>query len=396
VNPPKGAVLPYTGSMHQRTWLTILTLPIVAAFSYPVAFQRAQPAPRAEAPKSPQDPLSGLSDIQDVLSLVKDNYVDTPDLEKVIAGGIENALERAHPLNAYLTPEELRLPDPGPGHVGLTVIKKTIWAQVVAVAPGSPADKAGIQVGDVIRKLDGDSIGALSPWVLERRLKGPVGSQLHLVNYDSVSGQLKKFDLTRELPKRSSIAVRKEARGVVVAIPDLSAGRASELKGILASLDSGVPLVLDLRGCAGGDLAEAAQVAVQLAAGGPFLTVQEAGKPDRTIATTAAGAPNLPRLAVLQGAGTVGAGEGLTAFLKKQAVLTIGERTAGLGVERTRILLKQGGAVELVTRRWLGAGGEKLDRQGVVPEAALKGLRADEDPLPKVLEILESKLKKVV
>ena len=199
--------------MHQRTWLSLLTLPIVAAFSYPVVFQRAQPAPRVEAAKSPQDPLSGLSDIQDVLTLVRDNYVDTPDLEKVIAGGIENALERAHPLNAYLTPEELRLPDPGPAQVGLPVLKKTIWAQVVAVTPGSPADQAGVQVGDVIRKLDGDSIGAMSAWQLERKLKGPLGSQLNLVNYDSVSGQLKKLGLTRELVKRPGIARAQGTQG---------------------------------------------------------------------------------------------------------------------------------------------------------------------------------------
>jgi carboxyl-terminal processing protease len=394
VKPPKEAFLSYTGSMHQRTWLSLLTLPIVAAFSYPVAFQRAQPAPRVETAKSPQDPLSGLSDIQDVLTLVRDNYVDTPDLEKVIAGGIENALERAHPLNAYLTPEELRLPDPGPAQVGLQVLKKTIWAQVVAVTPGSPADRAGVQVGDVIRKLDGDSIGAMSAWQLERKLRGPLGSQLNLVNYDSVTGQLKKLALTREVVKRPGIALRKEPKATLVNLPDLTPGRAAELKALLTSLDREVPLVLDLRGCAGGELTEASQVAGLFTGNGPFLTVQEAGKPDRVLALTAAGSPAPSKLAILQGAGTLGAGEGLVAFLKKQSILTIGERTAGVGVERTRILLKQGGAVELVTRRWVGAGGEKLDRQGVAPETALKGLRADEDPLPKVLEILEAKLKK--
>lgn len=380
--------------MHQRTWLSILTLPIVTAFTYPVVFQRAQPAPRTEVIKSPQDPLAGLSDIQDVLTLVRDNYVDTPDLEQVIAGGIENALERAHPLNAYLSPEEVRLPNPGPAQVGLLVLKKTIWAQVVAVTPGSPADKAGIQVGDVIRKIDGDSIGSMSAWELERRLKGPVGSDVNLVNYDNVSGQLKKLSLKRELVKRPELSLRKDPKGVLVSLPDLSAGRAVELKGLLKDLAPGLPLVLDLRGCAGGELSEATQVAAMFAAGGPFLTVQETGKPDRAITVAASGSPAFPRLAVLQGYGTVGAGEGLAAYFKKQNILTVGERTAGLGVERSRIPLKQGGAVELVNRRWIGAGGEKLDRQGVVPEEALKGLRADEDPLPKVLEILEAKLKK--
>jgi carboxyl-terminal processing protease len=380
--------------MHQRTWLSLLTLPIVTAFTYPVVVRQAQPAPRVEVSKSPQDPLAGLSDIQDVLTLVRDNYVDTPDLEKVIGGGIENALERAHPLNAYVSPAELRLPEPGPAQVGLMVLKKTIWAQVIAVTPGSPADTAGIQVGDVIRKIDGDSIGAMSAWVLERKLKGAAGSELNLVNYDSISGQIKKISLKRELVKRPLVSVRKEPLGALLTLPDLSAGRAAELKALLAGLDRRVPLVVDLRGCAGGELSEAAQVAALFAGGGPFLTVQEAGKPDRTIPATPSEPAAFPTLAILLGAGTTGAGEGLAAFLKKQTILTLGDRTAGLGVERTRILLKQGGAIELVTRRWVGAGGEKLDRQGVIPEEALKGLHAKEDPLPKVLEILETKRKK--
>ena len=219
--------------MHQRTWLSILTLPLVTAFTYPVVVRQTQPAPRVELNQSSQDPLAGLSDIQDVLTLVRDNYVDTPDLEKVIGGGIENALERAHPLNAYLSPEELRLPDPGPAQVGLTVLKKTIWAQVIAVTPGGPADKAGILVGDVIRKIDGDSIGAMSAWVMERRLKGPTGSEIKLVNYDSVTGQLKKISLKRELVKRPALVVRKEPKATLVSLPDLSVGRAAELKALL-------------------------------------------------------------------------------------------------------------------------------------------------------------------
>ena len=380
--------------MNQRTWLSILTLPFVTAFTYPVVFQQAQPPAVVEVSKGSQDPLSGLSDIQDVLTLVRDNYVDTPDMEKVIGGGIENALERAHPLNAYLSPEELRLPDPGPGQVGLMVLKKAIWAQVVAVTPESPAAKAGIQVGDVIRKIDGDSVGAMSAWGLERRLKGATGSELNLVNYDNTTGQLKKFSLKREVIKRPAISLRKDPKGTLIGLPDLSIGRASELKNLLAGVDRGVPLVLDLRNCAGGDLAEAAQVAGLFAGEGSFVTVQEAGKPDRVIPVVKSGLTAFPGMAILQGYGTVGAGEGLAAFLKKQSILAIGERTAALGVERSRILLKQGGAIELVNRRWLGAGGEKLDRQGVVPDEILKGLQANEDPLPRVLEILAAKMKK--
>lgn len=380
--------------MHQRTWLAILTLPFVTTFTYPMVFRQAPSPAKAEAGTVPQDPLAGLSDVQDVLTLIRDHYVDVPDMEKVIAGGIQEALERAHPMNAYLPPEDLRLPDPGPAHAGLMLLKKSIWAQVVAVVPGGPAAGAGIQVGDVIRKIDGESVGSMSSWVIERRLKGAPGTELKLVNYESTNGQLKTVSLRREIVRRPAITIHKDANGSRVVLPDFSAGRSSELRTALSGLDPKLPLVIDLRHCAGGELAEAASVAALFGKDGTLATVQEAGKPDRAVIVGKPEPLAFSRVAVLQGLGTVGAAETLAAFLKKQSVPLVGERTAALGVERSRFSLRQGGALELVHRRWVGAGGEKLDRQGVLPDEVLKGLPASEDPMPKVLEILEARSKK--
>jgi carboxyl-terminal processing protease len=409
--------------MHQRTWLSILSFPLVAAYTYPVLFQPTRVAAKAQAPaqvQAPaQDPLAGLSDIQDVLTLVRDNYVDNPDLEKVIAGGVQGVLERAHPLNAYLTPEDLHLPDPGPAGVGITVVKRQIYAQVVAVVPDSPAAKAGFQPSDMVRKLDGESIGPMSAWTLERRLRGPVGSDLTLLRYAAGSGDLKTVTLKRQRIQAPAIAVRRDPRATVLTLADLDPGRAAELRGLLAGLDHKLPLVLDLRPCAGGTLAEAAQVAGLFVGAGPLATVQEAGKPGTPVAVAPAGLPAFAQLAVLQGSYTLGPAEALSSALKFQHVPIFGERTYGLGVERSRYLLKQGGAVELVTRRWMGAGGEYLGAggekpeslkpqegkgvgprnatlgYGVVPDHVIKALRPDErvgkgedDPLPKILEVL--------
>ena len=411
--------------MHQRTWLSLLTLPLVAAFTYPVVVRQAADAPRREAAGPAQDPLAGLSDIQDVLSLVRDNYVDAPDMEKAIGGGIREALERAHPLNAYLTPEDLRLGDPGPAGIGLRLVKRGIYAHVVAVTPGSCAAKAGIEVGDVVRKVDGDSIGVMSAWTLERKLKGQVGSELSLLRYGAVSGETKKIVLKRELPQRPAIGVRKEPKATVVTLTDLTPGRATELLALLPTLDHKLPLVLDVRACAGGTLAEAALVTGLFAGPGPLGAVQETGRPDQPLAIQPAALPPFAKLAVLQGPGTLGPAELLTAALKNQAIPVFGERSAALGVERTRFSLKGGGAAEVVNKRWLGAGGEFLGAggdkpegrktavkpkvpesqgpkapvadsvkapaagYGVVPDHPLKGLKPEEDPLPRILDVLE-------
>jgi carboxyl-terminal processing protease len=374
--------------MHARTWLSVLSLPLVAVFTVPVLQQGGSPsAPAGAGTKAPpQDPLAGLSDIQDVLSLVQQNYVDPPDMEKVISGGLQAVLERSNPLDSYLTAEDLQLPDPGPAEAGLVVMKRgSIYATVLAVVPGGPAAKAGIQAGDVIRKVDGDSVGHLSAWALERKLRGPVGSPLDLYRYNA-TGDLTKATLQRQLIPPSTVVLKQGQGALLVSLPDLAPGRAEELKKLLAATDRGQTLVLDLRQCLKGSMDEAAAVAGLLGAKGNVATLQEAGKPDRVLAVAGTG-PAFARLALLVGRSTLGASEVLASCLKKGGARTFGERTPGYGMERARFALKQGGAVELVTKRWLGLGGEKLDRQGVVPDQALK-VADTEDPLVKVLAAL--------
>ncbi|MFN7956738.1 MAG: S41 family peptidase [Holophagaceae bacterium] len=376
--------------MHARTWLSVLSLPLVAAFTLPVVQQGNPPKPqsKAGAKPAPQDPLAGLSDIQDVLSLVQQNYVDSPDMEKVVSGGVQAVLERSHPLNAYLSAEELRLPDPGPAEAGLVVVKRgAIYATVLAVTPGGPAAKAGLQAGDVIRKVDGDSVGRLSAWALERKLRGAEGSTLDLYRYNA-TGDLTKTTITRQRLAPAALTLKQGQGALLLTLPDLGAGRAEEIRKALAAADHAQTLVLDLRQCQKGSVEEAASVAGLLGLKGAFATLQEAGKPERSLAVTGSGTP-FTRLALLIGRSTLGAPEVLASCLKKGGVRTFGERTPGLGVERTRFALKQGGAVELVSRRWVGLGGEKLDRQGVIPDQVLR-LAETEDALTRVITALQT------
>lgn len=375
--------------MHARTWLSVLSLPLVAAFTLPVFQQgeQAKPLSKPGVKAPPQDPLAGMSDIQDVLALVQQNYVDAPDMEKVVAGGVQAVLERAHPLNAYLSAEDLRLPDPGPAEAGLVVVKRGIYATVLAVTPGGPAAKAGIQPGDVIRKVDGDSVGLLSAWALERRMSGPDGSTLDLYRYNA-TGDLTKTTLQRQRLAKAALTLKQGTGALMVSLPDLNPGRAEELKKLLAPVDRGQTLVLDLRQCVRGSAEETAAVAGLLGAKGALGSLQEAGKPDRGITVAGTGTP-FARLTLLVGRSTMGLPEVLAACLKKGGARTFGEKTPGLGVERSRFPLKQGGAVELVSRRWLGLGGEKLDRQGVAPDQVLK-LTDSDDALAKVLAALQA------
>ena len=401
----------YTLSMHQRTWLTLLTLPLIVAFTVPMFHRQEHRQPEVmQRVAQSDDPLAGLADIQDVIAHIRNSYVEVPDLGRVLDGGIQGALERASLLNSYLSPEETQLPSPGPGETGLTLVKDKIIAYVVGVAPNSPASAAGFQIGDWVRKIDNEPISSMSHWAMERRLRGAVGSELEVLRMSAVTREQKKITIKREKLKRQPIVSSVGPKAVLVALPDLSEGRAAEMKAILKAVDPKLPLVLDVRNCPSGSYSEAAKVASILGCSGTFATLQEVGQPDRPLSVPHNGGAHIKKIAVLVGQGTMGSAETLAFALKNLGaqpagannpaveVVFLGERTQGNAVELRTLPLRQGGAVEIVAKRWLGAGGERLDvglaggqmrPTGLVPDYSLRGVPDNEDFLPRVLEALE-------
>ena len=122
--------------MNPRNWLVLGTLPIVLGVTTPYWSPMRQWSTTATAstlqdPSATQknevnlDQLAGLADIQDILDLMNDRYVEIPDMELVINGGIQSALEKSHPFNSWLSATDLKEEDPGVASVGMTLIKRS-------------------------------------------------------------------------------------------------------------------------------------------------------------------------------------------------------------------------------------------------------------------------------
>ena len=120
----------------------------------------------------------------EVLNRIKQEYVTDPDLKKVTDGAIRGLLESLDPYSTYLTPEQyqdyLQHPDPGPADVGIFISKRMGYATVVAVLPGSPAEKAGVKPGDLIDEVDGVPTRQFSVLQLERMMAGQPDSTVKL------------------------------------------------------------------------------------------------------------------------------------------------------------------------------------------------------------------------
>jgi len=145
----------------------------------------------------------------------------------------------------------------------------------------------------------GDSVGRISAWALERKLRGPVGSSLDLYRYNA-TGDLTKTSVQRQLIAPGAVVLKQGQGALLVSLPDLAPGRAEELKKVLAPADRGQTLVLDLRQCLKGSMDEACGRGGPAGLKGNFATLEEAGKPSRVLPVTGTGTV-FARLALFAG-----------------------------------------------------------------------------------------------
>jgi len=315
----------------------------------------------------------------EVLSYAIDNYVDPVDTDKLMRGAYEGLMGGLDAHSAYLSPEEVaewnrEAPDAPQADPGLTVLKTGPVLQVVAVAPGSPADAAKIAVGDQLRKIGGRSLRQLSLDQALRLLRGAPGSSVEVE-------LLRTKDFTREIVKlerspRSGVPYALDVvQGIaVLKIHDLDRMPTEALTQELASVkDRGIDRVLvDLRDVASTDTRHAATVADLFVTGEVLRLKDRSGRAVETL--SANGKPAWSgRVAVLVNGATAGAGEGLAMILQDRRKAPIyGEATYGLGTEPKLIVLPEGGGLLVPGYVWETMVGKRWNAEGIAPDKVVK------------------------
>src|SRR4030081_3080018 len=110
---------------------------------------------------SPDTPYTNLGVYSEVLSRIKADYVEEPDMKAVTLGAINGMLESIDPYASYLNADQykqyLKAKESKKGDVGLVIAKKYGYVGIVDVDPGSPAAKATLSTGDVLEAINGVS-----------------------------------------------------------------------------------------------------------------------------------------------------------------------------------------------------------------------------------------------
>ena len=354
--------------------LLVVTLVLVTALGA-YAYGRSQsPAALEERDRE------SLALYAEALDTVRDDYVDQKaiDPEKQTYGAIEGMLDtlgdEGH--TRFLTPEERKQnnEDLSGTYVGIGVTLENEAKKVVVAAPidNSPADRAGIEPGDVVVAVNGESVRGEDLSQVVEKVKGPEGTEVKLT---VLRGEQERvFDLERteiEAPVASWVLIP-GSDVAHVRLSSFSNDSAEKLREAFeASRAAGARrFVLDLRNNAGGSLDQAVEIAGYFLKPGSVVYIRKNASGEREeIKVEASGERTDAPMAILVNGGTGSSAEILAGALRDNArALVIGKKTFGTGTVLKEFALRDGSAILLGVAEWLTPDGDFIRGTGIAPD----------------------------
>ena len=273
-----------------------------------------------------------LSVFSETLGLVRQAYVDEPDMAMLMSGALDGTTDALDPFSIYVPASEvagyLEARAVGLRRSGLTLLKERGIAYVVSVEKGSPAGAAGVQPGDIVSEVNDRSTRLMPLWEIQELLAGNPGTKIAAELIRLGEAKQANFELKAFEPPPVSL---EQVEGVaLLRIPTFDEKTADGVRDVLkkgAERAQG-KMLIDLRGVSTGE-PEAAYEAAKLFTTGDLGVLNQRGQDVRSFS-----AKEQPlwkgKLVILVDRGTLGAAEVFAAVLhQKEKVDLVGERTFG-------------------------------------------------------------------
>ena len=325
-----------------------------------------------------EDTYEKLKVFTEILSLVQSNYVDEVKSKELIYGAVKGMLETLDPHSAFMPPEtfrEMQVETQGSfGGLGIEITVKDRALTVVSPIEGTPADRAGIQPGDRIIKIEGQPTKDLTLMDAVRKLRGPKGSKVTITILRE--GSLEPLDVTlvREVIEVKS--VRSKDLGDGIYYVRLSSFQEKTTKDMERALEQAqkagsTALILDLRNDPGGLLNQAVAVSDMFLDKGQLIVYTQGRVKNQDLRFTAEHSNGFPRwpMVVLVNGGSASASEIVAGALQdwKRAVI-LGTKTFGKGSVQTVIPLSDGSGLRLTTAKYFTPRGRSIHGIGIMPD----------------------------
>jgi len=322
------------------------------------------------------DSYRQLGVYSEVLSRIRTEYVEEPNVSSVTNGALHGLLESLDANSSYLDPAEYKdykqRKSDGKATIGATLSKRFGYAAVVSVIPGGPADKAGVDSGDIIEAIEGKSTRDMSLAEIDGILTGQPGSVVNVSVVRPRKAAPVKTAITRDVVTDPAVSDKMLEDGIgYIKIDDFPKGRSQEVAAKLKALEKtgATKLVLDLRNSGSGDENEGIALANLFLNHGMISYLQGQTYPKQTFNADPqkAVAPSIP-LVVLVNRGTAGPAELVAAAIMENARGdVIGDKTFGSGSIQKVIELPDGSALMLSVAKYYSPSGKALQDTAITP-----------------------------
>jgi carboxyl-terminal processing protease len=318
--------------------------------------------------------------------------VEEVDEAELIEAAINGMLTSLDPHSSYMSPKaaaDMRVQTRGEfGGLGIEVTHQDGFVKVVSPIDGTPADAAGIEAGDFITHVDGETVLGLTLNQAVEMMRGPVGSEIIITVVRE--GEDEPFDVSiiRDTIKLTAVRSRVEGSSVVLRIttfndqtyPNLSDGIAKQVEE-LGGIDNVNGFVLDLRNNPGGLLSQAIRVSDAFLEKGEIVSTRgrDPQDGDRYNASPDDLAEGKPIVVLING-GSASASEIVAGALQDhRRAVVVGTRSFGKGSVQTVMPLGGDGAMRLTTARYYTPSGRSIQALGVSPDIIVEQPRREDN-----------------
>jgi carboxyl-terminal processing protease len=362
---------------YQKILILVLTTTTIFFFGTTVFFGYTKFLPAVRSLNISSD----TNTQNEILSDIKDYYIgDYPSNDTLAQGQLKGIVESLDdPYSEYLPKDENQQfqDDLNKRYVGIGVAFKQNGSDIVAdqVFKDSPAEKAGVQAGDVLQKIDDQSISNLSLSDAAQKIRGPKDSTVKL-EFSRV-GKTFDFSIVREDITTDLITLTTQDDVAIITITSFGDG----LDTLMANISQQIlknpaikRIIIDLRSNTGGLLNQATDV-ISYFVDPNQVILQEKTKTATTndySITEQNSLKNYP-IAVLTDKNTASASEIMAGALRDiRGAKLVGQTTYGKGVVQKLFDLGDGNTLKLTVAEWLTPKGLEINKKGLDPDISVK------------------------
>ena len=315
----------------------------------------------------------------EVLSRIRTEYVEEPNISAVTNGALHGLLESLDANSSYLDPAEFKdykQRKEGKAGIGAAVSKRYGYAAVIAVVPGGPADKSDIASGDIIEAIEGKSTRDMSLAEIDGRLTGPPGSVVNLSVVRPRRAQPVKSAITLAVVTDPPPNDKMMQDGIgYIKVDGFPKGRSQEISNKLKALqkEGAKKVILDLRNSGDGDENEGVATANLFLNHGTITYLQGQKYPKQTFNADPQKAimTNVP-LVVLVNRGTAGPAEIVAgAIMENARGDVVGDKTFGSGSIQKIIDMPDGSALILSVAKYYSPSGKAVQDTAITPNVLI-------------------------